>query len=77
MPLDDEHWDMEEIPDRTLCVHEHALPHETMPIPMSICRTTKPHHTTATLDLSDTSEFKDIMTTSSEEDITLLEDIVY
>ena len=27
VPLDDEHWDMEEIPDRTLCIHEHSLPH--------------------------------------------------
>ena len=35
--LDNEHWDMEEILDRTLCIHEHALPHGTMPIPVSIC----------------------------------------
>ena len=27
IPLDDEHWDMEEIPDRHLCIHEHSLPH--------------------------------------------------
>ena len=33
MPLDDEHWDIEEIPDRTLCVHEHALPHGLCPYP--------------------------------------------
>ena len=37
VPLDDEHWDMEEIPDRTLCIHKHALPHGLCPYPMSIC----------------------------------------
>ena len=26
VPLDG-HWDTEEIPDRTLCIHEHNLPH--------------------------------------------------
>ena len=25
--LDDDHWETEEIPDRTLCIHEHNLPH--------------------------------------------------
>ena len=34
--LDNEHWDMEEIPNRTLCVHEHALQHGLCPyhVPM-------------------------------------------
>ena len=27
VPLDDEHWISEETPERTLCVHEHGLPH--------------------------------------------------
>ena len=27
IPLDDQHWTTEEVPDRTLCIHEHALPH--------------------------------------------------
>ena len=29
--LDDEHWDIEEIPDRHLCIHEHSLPHKLCP----------------------------------------------
>ena len=33
VPLDDEHWDMEEIPDRTLCIHKHAIPHGLCPYP--------------------------------------------
>ena len=28
VPLDDEHWDMEEIPNRHLCIHKHSLPQE-------------------------------------------------
>ena len=36
--LDDEHWDMEEIPDRHLHIHEHSLPHRLMSISMSIFR---------------------------------------
>ena len=31
--LDDEHWNMEEIPDRHLCTHEHFLPHGLCPYP--------------------------------------------
>ena len=31
VPLNDEHWDMEEIPDRHLCIHEHSLPHGLCP----------------------------------------------
>ena len=31
--LDDGHWDMEEIPDRHLCVHENPIPHELCPYP--------------------------------------------
>ena len=33
VPLDDEHCDMEEIPNRTPCVHKHALPHGLCPYP--------------------------------------------
>ena len=28
---DDEHWDMEEIPDRHLYIHEHSLPNGLCP----------------------------------------------
>ena len=27
VPLDDEHWTTKEVPDRTLCIHKHALLH--------------------------------------------------
>ena len=67
--LDDEHWTTEEVPDRTLCIHEHALPHGLCPYPF-------PSYTDS-LDFSDISDFKDIMITSSNEDIPALEDMPY
>ena len=33
VPLDNEHWTSEETPDRTLCIHEHGLPHGLCPYP--------------------------------------------
>ena len=33
VPLNDDHWTSEEIPERTLCIHEHGLPHGLWPYP--------------------------------------------
>ena len=44
--LNDEHWDMEEIPDRPLCIHEHSLPHGLYPTSVHIQITR--HHFTMT-----------------------------
>ena len=74
VPLKDEHWNMEEIPDRHLCIHEHSLPHGLCPYPCPYANYQTPSYYD-TLDLSDISEFEDLMTTSSNEDIPLLEDI--
>ena len=73
--LDDEHWDMEEIPERTLCIHEHSLPHGLCPYPCPYVN----YQTSSydSLDLSDISEFEDIMTSSRNFDIPPLKDIGY
>ena len=76
VPLNDECWDMEEIPDRPLSIHEHPLPHGLCPYPCPYVN----YQTSAyydTLDLSNISEFQDIITTSHDEDIPPLEDIGY
>ena len=76
VPLHDEHWDMEEIPERTLCIHEHSLPHGLCPYPCPYAN----YQTSSyydSLELCDISEFEDIMTTSSNEDIPPLKDIGY
>ena len=76
VPLDDEHWDVEEIPERTLCIHKHSLPHGLCPYPCPYanCQISSYYDS---LDLSNISKFEDKMTTSSDEDIPPLEDIGY
>ena len=74
--LDDEHWDMERIPDRHLCIHEHSLPHGLCPYPCSYLDYTSSSYYD-TLDLSDISKFEDLMTTSSNEDIPALDEVGY
>ena len=72
--LEDDHWSMEEILDRHLCIHEHSLPHELCPY---LC----PHLDYTSyyniLDLSDISVFEDLMTTSSDEDFPALDKVGY
>ena len=75
VPLDDEHWDMKEIPDRTLCIHKHCLPNGLCPYPCPYVNYQAPYYDT--LDLSHISEFEDIITTSSDEDIPPLKNIGY
>ena len=74
--LDDEHWTTKEILDRPLCIHEHSLPHGLCPYPCSYANYQTPSYY-KTMDLSDISEFEDLMTTSSDEDIPALEDSTY
>ena len=76
VPLDDEHWTTEEAPDRTLCIHGHALPHGLCPYPCPYVNYLLPLYMDS-MDLSDISDFEDIMTTSSNEDIPALEEVPY
>ena len=71
--LDDNHWTTEVIPDRHLCIHKHSIPHSLCPYPCPyMYYTSTLYHDT--LDLSDISEFEDLMTTSSDEHIPALDD---
>ena len=73
VPPDDNHWTTEEISDRHLCIHEHSVPHSLCPYPCPYMDyISRSYHDT--LDLSDISEFEDLMTTSSDEDIPALDD---
>ena len=74
--LDDEHWTMEEVPDRTLCIHEHTLPHRLCPYPCPYANYLIPSYAES-LDLSDISDFEHIMIMSGDEDIPALEDVSY
>ena len=74
VPFDDEHWTTEEVPNRTLCIHEHTLPHGLCPYPCPYVNYLIPSYADS-MDLSDISNFEDIMITSSNEDIPALEDM--
>ena len=71
--LEDDHWSMEEIRYRHLCVHEHSVPHELCPYPCPYLDYTSSLYYN-TLYLSDLSEFEDLMTTSRNEEIPALDD---
>ena len=76
VPLEDDHWTMEEIPNRHLWIHEHSLPHELCPYPyLYLDYTSSSYYDT--MDLSDISKFEDLMTTSSSEDIPALDEVGY
>ena len=76
VPLNDDHWTTEKIHDRTLCIHEHALPYRLFPYPCPYANYQIPSYV-GNLDLGDISDFKDIMITSNNEDIPALEDMPY
>ena len=76
VPLNDEHWTSEEIPERTLCIHEHGLPHGYCPYPCPYANYQMPSYIDS-LDLSDILDFEDYMVTSSNEDIPAFEDMPY
>ena len=76
VPLDDEHWTSEEIPERTLCIHEHGLPHGLCPYPCPYANYQMPSYMDS-LDLSDISDYEDYMVTSSNEDIPAFKDTPY
>ena len=56
VPLDDEHWTTEEVPDRNLCIHEHALPHRLCLYLCQYANYLLPSYA-ETMDLSDISNF--------------------
>ena len=71
--LDNSPWVIEEIPDRHLCIHKHSLSHQLCPYWCPYMEYT-PILYHDTLNLSDISEFEDLITTSSNEDILGLDD---
>ena len=74
--LEDDHWTMEKILDRHLCIHEDSVLHELCPWPCPYLDYTSSLHYD-TLDLNDISKFEDLMTASSDEDIPALDDVGY
>ena len=76
VPLDDEHWTSEETHERTLCIHEHHLPHGLCPHPCPYTNYQMPSYMDS-LDLSNISDFEDYVAMSNNEDIPTFEDTSY
>ena len=77
VPLDDEHWSTELIPERTFCIHENGLPNNVCSYPCLYG-----HNGTISyidsLDLSDISDLEDhFLTTSNDEELPGLEEVPY
>ena len=77
VPMDDEHWTTELAPERTFCIHENGLPN-------NICSYPCPYGSNNTvsyinsLDLSDVSDLEDhFLTTSDEDELPELEEVLY
>ena len=74
VPLDDDFWSTEMVPERTLCIHEYRLPN-------SVCSYPCPYGNNGTasyidsLDLSDISDLEDhFLTASDKEELPILEE---
>ena len=77
VPLDDEHWSMEMVPERTFCIHKNGLPNNVCSYPCPYG-----HNGTAwyidSLDLSDISDLEDhFLTTSDDKELPGLEEVPY
>ena len=77
VPIEDEHWTTEMVPERTFCIHENGLPN-------NVCQYTCPYGNNNSvsymdsLDLSDIFDYKDYMlTTSDDEELPGLEEVPY
>ena len=76
VPLDDEHWTSEIVPERTFCIHENGLPN-------NVCQHPCPYGSNDTvsymdsLDLSDIWNYDDYMVTSSDEELPGMEEVPY
>ena len=75
VPLDNEHWTAEIVPERTFCIHKNGLPSNVCQHPCSYGN----NNTVSYLDsLSDTLDYEDyMMTTSDDEEVLEMEEVPY
>ena len=77
VPLDDEHWTTEIIPERTFCIHYKWLPNNVCSYPCLYGSNNTVSYIDS-LDLSDVSDIEDhFLTTSDEEELPGLEEVPY
>ena len=74
-PLDDDIWLEDSALNRCLCIHEQSQPHFlcSYPWPCRLEDTPSPYY--EIMDLSDISDFQDVMTTTSDKEIPDIDDV--
>ena len=76
VPIDDEHWTTEMVPERTFCIHENGLPNNVFQYPCPYGNNNNSVSYMDSLDLSDISNYEDyMMTTSDNEELPGLEEV--
>ena len=77
VPMENEHWTTEMVPERTFCIHENGLPNNICPYPYPYGA----NNTTLyidSLDLSNISDIEDhILTTSDNKELPGMEEVPY
>ena len=76
VPLDDEHWTSEQVPERPFCIHKNGLPHNLCQYPCP-CGSNDTVSYMDSLDLSDILDYEDYMVTSSDEELPGMEEVPY
>ena len=73
--LDDDHWITDPVADRCLCIHDQSQQQFLCSYPCPYSSGSAPVSYHDMLDLSDISDFEDVITTSSDKDIPALDDV--
>ena len=68
LPMDDEHWTTEMVPERTFCIHENGLPNNICQYPCPYGNNNNSVSYMDSLDLSNVSDYEDYMMTTSNND---------
>ena len=77
VPIDDEHWTTEMVPERTFCIHGNGLPNNVCQYPCPYGNNNAASYMDS-LDLSDISNYEDyMMTTSDDEELPGSEEVPY
>ena len=78
VPIDDEHWTTEMVLERTFCIHENGLPNNVCQYPCPYGNNNNSVSYMDSLELSNNSDYKDyMMTTSDDEELPGLEEVPY
>ena len=78
VPIDDEHWTTEMVPERTFCIHENGLPNNVCQYPCPYGNNNNSVSYMDSLEISNISDYEDyMMTTSDDEELPGLEEVPY